>query len=165
MATKKTQDTGAELDIVDEDGQTVVPLGDTGLGAYLANEIQDVDIDTTGAYREIIGSILAKSSAMDVLTPTEVLSARQIVDRPFALMGVRFNGSDFSDGSGYYATMDVHFPDTDEKGVVNTGHQALMAQLIKLVEFNEFPYPVKVVAAGKPNQFGTVPLRLVAVNV
>lgn len=165
MATKKIEDTGTSLDIVDEDGQVVVPVDDTGLGDYLAHEANDSQLDTVSTHRDIVQQILSRESAMDVLTDTELLNAKDIVGRPFALIATRFNESDFDAGSPWYASMDVHFPDTDTRAVVNCGHQALMAQLIKLDEFKEYPYPVVIKQGTKPNRFGTYPLRLVAVDV
>lgn len=165
MATQKNPDPGATLDIVNEDGQTVVPLDDTGLADYLANEANDSQLDTVSTHRDIVQQILTRESAMDVLTDTEILNAKDIVGRPFALIATRFNESDFDAGSPWYASMDVHFVDTDTRSVVNCGHQALMAQLIKLHEFNEYPYPVVIKQGNKPNRFGTYPLRLVAVDV
>jgi hypothetical protein len=164
MATKKQDEPSTEIDIIDSEGNVVVPLADTGLGDYLSREARDTQIPEGGAYRDIVQQILTADTAMAVLTPPEVLSAPQVVDRPFLLHAARIQDSDIPDSTGFYVSLDVELIDTQERVVVNTGHQAMMAQIIKLVEFNEFPYLVEIYKAGKSNQYGTIPLRLRAVT-
>lgn len=160
MTTKKTSEPAAEVEPYDAEGIVVARQGDAGLAKYLMNEADDTPTDSVSTYASIVGQIMASESWEDVLTPTEVLSVRQVVDRPFQLITFHFNKSEFDVGSPYYASMDVIFDDDHTKAVVNCGHQALMAQLLKLIEFNEFPYHVVVFESGRPNRFGNTPLRL-----
>lgn len=140
---------------------TVERTGDVGLGAYLMSENDGGEQDTLQSYRMIIDQILNSNTPEDVLTPVEAVSARDMVGRPFILHGFDVNQSEFDVGSPFYASMKVTFLEDDVKAVVNTGNQAVMAQLIRLSQFeNGFPQSVVIREGRKPNKYGNKPLRL-----
>lgn len=134
--------------------------GDTGLGRYLADEDAYRDPDRTQAYRQIIDQILNASTPEDVLTPIEAVNAKDVCDRPMTLYSFDINQSEFDVGSPFYATMKVRFFDDDNPTVVNSGNQALMAQLIRLSQLDAFPVTVTIKQGKRPNRHGTFPLRL-----
>lgn len=131
----------------------------------LQEEHQDVGDDQMSAYRAIVNQILNAETIEEVLTPIEAHSAKEVIDRNLTLHDFHINRSEFDVGAPYYMSLDCVDEDTGEKMVVNTGHQAMMAQLIKLRQDNNFPYHVRIYRAGKPNRFGNEPLRLRKWNV
>jgi hypothetical protein len=147
----------AELDVQVSAGRK----GDTGLSAYLQDESAYTEPDRTQAYRQIIDQILNADTPEDVLTPVEAVNASEHTERPFILYGFDVNQSEFDVGSPFYASMHVRFLDDDDPAVVNSGNQALMAQLIRLSQFeNGFPRTVVIRKGKRPNRHGTFPLRL-----
>jgi hypothetical protein len=152
----------AELDVQTSTGRQ----GDTGLSAYLQDETAYTEPDRTQAYRQIIDQILNADTPEDVLTPVEAVNASDHTDRPFILYGFAVNQSEFEVGSPFYASMNVRFLDDDDPAVINSGNQALMAQLIRLSQFEDgFPRTVVIKKGKRPNRFGTFPLRLnMAIN-
>lgn len=164
MATHKRDDPGNDLAVVDAQGTVIAREGDVGLGRYLSSEVDDVDIDSTMAYKSIITEIMTAESAMDVLTPPELTDARTVIDRPFQLTSASFNESEYEAGATHYVSLHGRWIDNNQRCVVNCGHQALMAQVIKLMEFGPLDYTVAIIENGKPNRFGNTPLRLKVVD-
>ena len=153
---------GTDVEVVQ--GQAMQPWesrqGNLGLDQYLADEGLYKEPSPEQAYRQIIDQILSAATPEDVLTPAEAVSARDCVDRPFFLYGFDVNTSEFDVGSPFYATMKVRFLDDDQPTVVNSGNQALFAQLIRLSQLDAFPQTVVIRQGKRPNRFGTFPLRL-----
>ncbi len=160
MSPKKNDDPGTDVDVVDAD---VVPMGDADVSAiaqYLDQERTDASTDAVSTYRDIVSQVLSAQSVFDVLMPPNVLSARDQVGKPFALVGVRFQESAYDAGSPIYASMDVVWPGETRRDVIHCGHQQMIAQLLKLNEFNEFPQLVIIEQSAQPNRFGNYMLRL-----
>ncbi len=106
----------------------------------------------------IIRQVLSAESPAAVLTPTDVVQARDIVEEPLMLVGIDLSESEFDAGSPFYANMAV-IRTPGVSAVVNCGHKKVLAQLIKLQEFNEYPYRVKFIVRGQSKQ-GTPMLEL-----
>jgi hypothetical protein len=157
--------------------------GDVGLAEFMsAPEGSDDWAPEELAYRAIIEQIINAPTVRDVLTPIEAVNAGDELDHPFELHKVDYRESDFEQGATMYAALQVRWIDTKEQGVITTGNQAVMAQLISLQTkhdaaykaFQEWeaagskgkqpqpvlPIGVKLVEVGKPNQYGNRPLRL-----
>lgn len=153
-------DMSKAVEVLEAEGVIVGREGDAGLADFLGTQRDLESDDSTDAYRLIIGQIMSAATPDEVLTPIEVMSAKDVVGMELLLRGVSFRQSEFDVGSPFYASMEMQRPDNGNSVVVNTGHQGMMAQLVKLNAFNEFPYRVKVTASNRPNRFGTYPLRL-----
>jgi hypothetical protein len=106
----------------------------------------------------IIRQVLSADSPASVLTPTEVMKASDMVGIPLLLVGFELNESEYDAGSPMYGSMAVLVPG-GQPTVVNCGHKKVLAQLVKLQEFNEFPYRVIFVTRGTSKQ-GTPMLEL-----
>lgn len=154
---------GTDVEVVT--GQAMAPWearpGNVGLDEYLMNEGLYSEPSPDQAYRQIIDQILNAATPEDVLTPVDAISATDVIDRPFFLYGFDVNKSEYDVGSPFYASMHVRFMDEDSPAVVNSGNQALFAQLIRLSQFeNGFPCTVVIRQGRRPNRHGTFPLRL-----
>jgi hypothetical protein len=88
------------------------------------------------------------------------MQARDMIDIPLMLADFELNKSEYDVGAPFFASMAVLVPG-GEPAVVNCGHKKVLAQLVKLKEFNEFPYRVKFIARGQSKQ-GTPMLELTA---
>lgn len=108
----------------------------------------------------IIRQVLSAESPAAVLTPTDVQQARDIVSVPLMLADFELNKSEFDVGAPFFASMAVLGPGGVPM-VVNCGHKKVLAQLVKLREFNEFPYRVMFIERGQSKQ-GTAMLELTA---
>jgi hypothetical protein len=111
-------------------------------------------------YKRIIQQILSAESPDIVLTPVEPVQASQVVGHHLELFGHSLNKSEYDVGSPFYASMEVKNHTTAESQVVNCGHKAVIAQLIKLEQFGDYPYHVTFAEKGRSAQ-GTAMLRLV----
>lgn len=165
MADKgKPQDEATETAVELLGGTVVKPEEggnyDTGLADYLRSEGKDFEMSKEDAYREMVQEVLNASSIEEVLTPVDAVSAKEIVDQPMWLTGFDLRRSEFEVGSPYYGSMNMTDPETDEKLKVTIGWQRAIAQLIRLDQFNEYPYLVKITRARKANRFGSFPLRI-----
>lgn len=134
--------------------------GDTGLSEYImAERAEDAD-DPSAAYRRIIAQVLAAETPDEVLVPGEVLALKDMVDHVLEVHAFHENRSEYDVGSPFYFTMECLDTETGEKLVVNTGHQRVMAQLIRLYQLHAYPVTVRVAQGKRPNKYGSFPLRL-----
>lgn len=108
----------------------------------------------------IIRQVLSAESPAAVLTPTDVQQARDIVGVPLMLADFELNKSEFDVGAPFFASMAVLGPGGVPM-VVNCGHKKVLAQLVKLKEFDQFPYRVMFIERGQSKQ-GTAMLELTA---
>ena len=99
----------------------------------------------------IIEQVLRADSPAAVLTPVDALQARDYVGVPLMLLGWQPNESDYDAGSPVYASLAVLMPG-GEPNVMNCGHKKVLAQLVKLNEFNQYPYKVKFITRGVSRQ-------------
>lgn len=116
----------------------------------------DPDVDP---YEMLIRQVLNADSPAAVLTPVEAMQGRDMVDVPLMLLDFTLNESEYDSGSPFYVSMAVLTPGGDP-AVVNCGHKKVLAQLVKLKQFNEFPYRVMFRTKGQSKQ-GTPMLELV----
>ena len=143
-----------------KDGTVVVPSKDESvLDKYLRSETSMDTDGPGGGYEAIIRQVLAAESPDAVLTPVEAEQARDYVGINLLLHGYELNQSDFDAGSPWYASLQVEHPDSGERKVLNCGHRKVMAQLVKLRQFDQWPYKVMIMERGRSAQ-GTPMLEL-----
>lgn len=109
-------------------------------------------------HEAIIAQVLSAETPEAVLTPIEVLQGRDLIGVPLMLVDFSLNESEFDTGSPLYASMAVIHPETGPT-VANCGHKKVLAQLVKLKQFNQFPYRVQFITRGVSKQ-GTAMLEL-----
>lgn len=147
--------------VVTKDKAEVATGASTGVKAlnqFLADKSNQGGDPNSDPMDGIIQQVLKADSPAAVLTPTEVLQAVQLTDVPIILVGWSLAQSEYDAGSPFYANLAVITPD-GEPNVVNCGHKKVLAQLIKLEEFNEYPYKVMFITRGSSKQ-GTPMLEL-----
>jgi hypothetical protein len=141
---------------------TSAPKTSEELDAFLydANELESSDPDA--AHRRIIDQVLSASTPDAVLTPVDAIDGAQVLGVPLLLFSWAMNKSEFDAGSPFYASMQCADLRTDPASpvVVNCGHKRVLAQLVKLQEFDQYPYQVMFRTRGQ-SRHGTPMLELV----
>lgn len=139
----------------------IPPKTATELDAWLKTS-KEVETDPDdGAYERIIAQVLAADSPDVVLTPVEALQARDVVGVPLLLFGHELNESEFDVGSPFYASMQCAIAQDDTPAIINCGHKKVIAQLVKLKQFDQYPYRVMFRERGTSKVGGTPMLELV----
>lgn len=127
-----------------------------------AEGTRDGDAPST-AHDQIIAQVLSAKTPDAVLTPVEAMQGSDLIGVRLLLGGYELNKSDYDVGSPFYASMQCMAESESgewEPVVVNTGHKKVLAQLVKLREFDQFPYQVMFRTRGQSQQ-GTPMLELV----
>lgn len=110
--------------------------------------------DPTNVTLDIIGKILGATSADEVLGREEATHARDMIDTPFALTGVKFNRSTFDgDGPAFYAVLSGASED-GENVAVTCGARNVIAQAWKLADLDALPIKVVIRQSAKPTAAG-----------
>ena len=115
---------------------------------FLLDQKSEPAEDRTDPYERIIAQILSADSPDAVLTPVEPIRASDLVGVNLLLHGFDLTKSDYDVGSPFYANMYVERAETGEPIVVNCGHKKVIAQLVKLKQFDQFPYQVMLMERG-----------------
>lgn len=155
MTPKRQADPGTEIAKADPAAVPVEQEFDTGIAEWLDKEREDTPTDEVATYRDIVQQILSARSVFDVLMPPDVLSARDCWGKDFALLDVRFNESEYDQGSPIYASMDVVWKEGEKRDVINCGHQRMVAQLLVLHRAGVFPLLCRIERSNKVNRFGS----------
>jgi hypothetical protein len=133
--------------------------GADSLTEFLTQDMAEMQERQSDPMQRIIQQVLDADSVDAVLTPVEVMQARDIVGVPFILQQFDLNQSEFDAGSPFYASIVAIMPPGDDVRVVNCGHKKVLAQLVKLRQFDALPCPVKFIERGRSGQ-GTPMLEL-----
>ena len=143
-----------------EDANAGVPVSQTPeFDRFLTTAQADSGDQEIDPFERIIAQILSADTPDAVLTPVEPVRAQDLVGVNLLLHGFDLTKSDYDVGSPFYANMHVERADTGEPLVVNCGHKKVIAQLVKLREFDQFPYQVMLMTRGT-SQVGTPMLEL-----
>lgn len=103
---------------------------------------------------QIIARILNATTVDDVLGGTQATHARDFLDQPFTMTGVRFNRSDF-DGTGpkFYALLEG--ADSNGEAVtVTCGARNVIAQAWKLADMGALPIGLVLRESDRPTRAG-----------
>jgi hypothetical protein len=119
----------------------------TSLAEWLADKASGNDSTTALAMENAVARILSGESAEDVLTSDVPVSGKMYVDKPFTLYGFAITESDFEEGSPYYANLDVTLGTDPRRRILNVGGIKVLAKLMKLDEFGEWPVVVKLTSS------------------
>jgi len=121
--------------------------------------------DTEMIVGDIIAQVLSAESLVEILEPPEAIHARDLLDVPIVIHGFKSQRSDYQEGSPRYAVMDVTREDTGQRVPVTCGAQQVLAQLVKALMMDAFPFRCAVVRATKrPTDAGNWPIRLAMVR-
>lgn len=108
---------------------------------------------------EIIRRTLA-TPAGQVFRPEEVQHARDVLERPIKVLGVRWFPSAFEAGPKVYAVLDAVLHDTGEHVPITVGGARVMAQLIVALRAGTIPECLVIRQSYRPTAAGFYPLRL-----
>ena len=140
-------------------GQT--PKRGADLDQYLRDtEAEKSDPDGAALLR-IIDQVLSADSPDAILTPVEAVAAADMVGINLYLAAVELNQSEYDVGSPFYVSLACLVAEDQTPIVVNCGHRKVIAQCIKLREFDQFPYRVVFRQRGVSKIGGTPMLELV----
>ena len=149
---------GGAVDVI-QGNPVLIPEDD--FGKMLADTHAKVIEDPEEVSRAITNRILSASTVEEILAPAEARHARELLDTPVIVTGLHFNQSDFEEGVGFYAAVDVEDAESGDRFTVTCGGRNVMAQLYALAKINAFPCKVKFTQARKPTRNGYWPLWLV----
>lgn len=126
------------------------PLGMTDEeSAFLYSKGTGSDLAEDDPYRRIIDQILSAESPDAVLTPVEARKLSEFIGVPLLLFGYDLQKSEYDVGTPFYAAMQCQEAETKSPVVITSGHKKVLAQLVKLRQFAQWPYQVM------PTQRGT----------
>ena len=128
--------------------------------AFLANREAERADSKEDAYESIIRQVLSAETPDAVLTPTDVLQGRDLIDVPLVVLGFVLNQSEYDVGSPFYATMDVIRGPDEPPFKVNCGHKKVIAQLVRMEELGGFPFQARFITRGTSKVGGTPMLEL-----
>jgi len=141
------------------DGQTPVKASD--LDQYLRDtHAAEVDPDE-GAYARIIEQVLKSTTPDIVLTPTEAVDAKDMVGIPLVITGFDLNESEYDQGSPFYVSIHAFVAQDETEVVINCGHKKVIAQMVMLKRFDQWPYRAMFRQRGVSKIGGTPMLELV----
>lgn len=103
---------------------------------------------------DIIARILDATSVADVLGTSSATHARDYLNTPFVLTGVRFNKSTFEDGGPSFYALLEGADDNGEKQVITCGARNVIAQAWKLNDMDALPLRVEIKQSSKPTADG-----------
>lgn len=138
-----------------------VPTTAAELDDYLRAQGEAEADPDEGGYARIIAQVLSATSPDVVLTPVEAMQARDLTGVPLVLYDFDLTQSEFDVGSPFYANLKCAIAQDGTPAVINCGHKKVIAQLVKLKEFDQFPYNVMFRERGVSKVGGTPMLELV----
>jgi len=135
------------------------PPAEDSLTAFIRGQQGEVAERDSDPMQRIVEQILNAESAEAVLTPVEVMQAKDMVGVPFVLLDFELQQSEYDAGSPFYVSLAASMPPDGEVQIVNCGHKKVIAQVVKLRELGALPRPVKFITRGT-SQHGTPMLEL-----
>lgn len=130
------------------------------LDRWLA-EHQQAGTEADMAQGDIIAQVLNAATLEEILLPPEAIHAEAVKGIPLSIHAVKYQRSDFQEGSPFYAVLDATRHDTNERVPITVGAQTIIAQLMRLSQLSLLPARVVIINATKrPTKNGYWPLRL-----
>lgn len=152
--------------VPDREGGELVPRSHpamVALDSWLERNLSG-DTEADLAIAEIIAQVLTADSVEEVLGDVKAVGLKEMMDEPLTIHAVKYNRSDYEDGSPYYAVMDIERHKIGWRGPVTSGAQTILAQLARAAQLGELPMTcVCVWATRKATKKGHRPIKLAAV--
>jgi hypothetical protein len=115
---------------------------------------------------EIAKQIMLAETPDDVLDRNQTVThARDILDKPFMLLGVEFRKSDVNEAQPIFALLTARifgnvYKGPDDSELISCGGVNVMAAALRLQELDALPIAVRITQAAKPTKAGFYPLWL-----
>jgi hypothetical protein len=130
------------------------------LSQYLQRDEVDPEVTKAQTHAAIIHQILASADADSVLEVFEPQSLNDFENRHLRIDSYRVQDSDFEQGPPVYFSLMVVDVDNDSKHLINTGEQAVMAQVLRMEQLGQIPFECRVHLSGSTNRYGRRLARL-----
>ena len=139
----------------------LVPSRAKDLDQFLRDSNEQSSDPDGGGLLRIIDQVLSAATPDAVLTPVDALAAADMVGVNLYLGGIDLNQSEYDVGSPFYVSMACLVAEDQTPVVINCGHRKVIAQCVKLREFDQFPYRVVFRTRGVSKIGGTPMLELI----
>lgn len=117
-------------------------------------------IDANEVTLEIVAGILKAETVDDILGGGTLTHARDYLNVPFTLTGVRFNRStQGGDDAAFYAVLEGA-DDNGEKVLVSCGAKKVIAQAWRLRDIDALPIKLQLAQSERPSANGFYPMWL-----
>jgi hypothetical protein len=141
------------------DVQASQEVASSDVERFLTSVNSQVIEDPEQISAQIVGDILRARSVEDVLGQRQLVEAESVLGQRIVVRNVRWMGSAFDDGPGFYAVIDAA-NDDGEPMMIGCGGRNVMAQLFRLIELGALPLYVRIQRADKATAAGYYPLYL-----
>lgn len=128
--------------------------------SWILEPDQMQESDPEEATRAILARILTSETAEDVLATSTAVHAQDLLGVPLEVQGIKWQRSDFQEGTSCYVVMQVTDLNDQTRKVVTCGGKNVMTQLLKLQMLGAFPARARIAKALKPTRNNYYPLWL-----
>jgi hypothetical protein len=119
-----------------------------GIGEILTDARRDIDsrgpIDGWTVMEETLQRVSVAETADDILNDVQAVGAEEMLDRPFAINGIRWADTELRDGFPVFLVMFVTDERSGRDGIVTTSAADIIAKVHALWKRNLFPQLVQV---------------------
>jgi hypothetical protein len=116
--------------------------------------------DPEESTRAILARILAADTAEQVLATRDVVHAKDILGEPLLIDTIKWQRSDYQQGSSCYVVMSGKRLQDESPVTVTCGGRNVMMQLLKLQHIGALPARMRITQAAKQTANGYLPLWL-----
>lgn len=116
--------------------------------------------DPEESARAILARIFAADTAEEILATREVTHAQDILNEAINIQSVKWQRSDFQQGSSCYAVVTATRVTDDSPVTITCGGRNVMGQLLKLSMNGHLPRRAAITQSAKPTARGYKPLWL-----
>jgi hypothetical protein len=166
MAKAKEDTPGQEIDVRAAAGE-IVSQNQQAMQSFvewLTERATTTDEDQFDVMAAIIADILKADNLADALREQSAASAKDLIGVPLMLHGFEIREGSFEESTiGFYAALTMSRPGVDGTRVVTCGGMKVLARLMKISEFGE--WPVLVTFTSRETSKGYTVLDLVSPTI
>jgi hypothetical protein len=127
---------------------------------WILDPDQMAERDPEESARAILARILSAGTAEEVLASREVTHARDILGEAIEVHAIKWQRSDFQQGSSCYVVMHAKSLNDARDLTITCGGRNVMMQLLKLQSINALPARCRITQSAKQTSNGYLPLWL-----
>lgn len=142
----------------------VIPRKKDVISAWLKNDQGDPEVRAEQIHASIIQSIMDGATPAEILAMNEAEKLPDMAGQRFEFLSFQWNDSDFEEGPPVYFSLKCRNLDTGTRHTLNTGDQAVMAQVMRMEQIGGFPFKAVVQQGTRMNKYNRYPIRLVLVE-
>jgi hypothetical protein len=130
------------------------------ISEFLYTERERADVNPTDTHRQIVEEIMSSTTLDDLLANEEPEDIVNFVGRVITIRDFSINDSDFDEGAPIYIALKVTDEETNERRIITTGEQNIMAQMITAKDRGWLPLRCRPIQATRANRHGRYLIRL-----